>query len=173
MKWLLSLLLLILADGLLAARALCLIVALVFDGRSSEQVYKLTQQLTGINFIFYFGTTFFETLGTIKNPFLDEIITNIVNIVATPPAFWIIERYGRRDILIIGAALMVLFQFLVAIIGVAAPNAQVKGANKPAVSAELVFICLNVATFACTWGPSAWVVCGWRDIPFTYPCPWC
>ena len=43
---------------------------------------------------------------------------------------------------------MVLFQYPVAIIGVAAPNAQVVGANKPAVSAELAFICLNVAVFA-------------------------
>lgn len=41
------------------------------------------QQLTGINFIFYFGTSFFQTLGTIKNPFLTEVITNIVNFVAT------------------------------------------------------------------------------------------
>lgn len=118
------------------------------------------QQLTGINFIFYFGTSFFQTLGTISNPFLTEVITNIVNVVATPLSFWIIERFGRRKILIYGAALMVTFQYLVAIIGVAAPNAQVKGANKPAVSAELAFICLNVAVFAATWGPSAWVVVG-------------
>jgi MFS family permease len=118
------------------------------------------QQLTGINFIFYFGTSFFQTLSTIKNPFLTEVITNIVNVVATPIAFWIIERFGRRKILIIGAGLMVVFQYLVAIIGVAAPNAQVVGANKPAVSAELAFICLNVAVFAATWGPSAWVVVG-------------
>jgi MFS family permease len=83
-----------------------------------------------------------------------------VNVVATPIAFWIIERFGRRKILIIGAALMVTFQYLVAIIGVAAPNAQVVGANKPAVSAELAFICLNISVFAATWGPSAWVVVG-------------
>jgi sugar porter (SP) family MFS transporter len=118
------------------------------------------QQLTGINFIFYFGTSFFQTLGTIKNPFLTEVITNIVNMVATPIAFWIVERFGRRRILLIGAALMVTMQYLVAIIGVAAPNAQVKGANKPAVSAEVAFICLNVATFAATWGPAAWIVVG-------------
>jgi sugar porter (SP) family MFS transporter len=118
------------------------------------------QQLTGINFIFYFGTSFFQTLGTIKNPFLTEVITNIVNVVATPPAFYIIERFGRRKILIIGAACMVISQYIVAIVGVAAPNAQVVGANKPAVSAELAFICINVAVFASTWGPSAWVVVG-------------
>jgi len=55
---------------------------------------------------------------------------------------------------------MVISQYIVAIVGVAAPNAQVVGANKPAVSAELAFICINVAVFASTWGPSAWVVVG-------------
>ena len=118
------------------------------------------QQLTGINFIFYFGTSFFQTLGTISNPFLTEVITNIVNVVATPLSFWVVERFGRRKILLVGGALMVTMQYLVAIIGVAAPNAQKIGGNKPAVSAELVFICLNVATFAATWGPAAWIVIG-------------
>jgi MFS family permease len=91
---------------------------------------------------------------------LTEIITTIVNVVCTPLSFWIIERFGRRKILIFGAAGMIIAQFLVAIIGTAAPNATVKGGNPPAVSAELAFICLNIAMFASTWGPAAWVVVG-------------
>jgi MFS family permease len=118
------------------------------------------QQLTGINFIFYFGTSFFQTLGTISNPFLTEIITTIVNVCMTPIAFYIIEKFGRRSILIVGASCMVFSQFLVAIIGTTAPNANVIGGNKPAVSAELAFICINVGMFAATWGPAAWVVVG-------------
>jgi len=42
------------------------------------------QQLTGINFIFYFGTTFFVNAG-IQNPFLISIATSIVNIGMTLP----------------------------------------------------------------------------------------
>jgi MFS family permease len=118
------------------------------------------QQLTGINFIFYFGTSFFQTLGTISNPFLTTIITTIVNVCCTPLSFYIVEKFGRRTILLIGAGGMVTSQFLVAIIGTAAPNAQVIGGNKAAVSAELAFICINVGLFASTWGPAAWVVIG-------------
>lgn len=118
------------------------------------------QQLTGINFIFYFGTSFFQTLGTISNPFTTEIITTVVNVVMTPLSFWIIERFGRRSILLVGATGMIISQFLVAIIGVSAPNAQVKGGNKPAVSGEVALICINIAFFASTWGPAAWVVVG-------------
>ncbi|KAG8872424.1 hypothetical protein FRB98_009615 [Tulasnella sp. 332] len=33
---------------------------------------QMMQQWTGVNFIFYFGTTFFTQLGTISNPFLTE-----------------------------------------------------------------------------------------------------
>ncbi|KAM0248018.1 hypothetical protein ACHAQJ_009623 [Trichoderma viride] len=36
---------------------------------------QMMQQWTGINFIFYFGTTFFTELGTIKNPFLTSVIS--------------------------------------------------------------------------------------------------
>jgi len=36
---------------------------------------QMMQQLTGINFIFYFGTTFFQQLGTIHSPFLISLVT--------------------------------------------------------------------------------------------------
>lgn len=68
------------------------------------------QQLTGINFIFYFGNVFFTSLGTIKNPFLISLATSLVNMGTTPVSFYIIEKYGRRTILIYGAAFMVVFQ---------------------------------------------------------------
>ncbi|KAH7104244.1 general substrate transporter [Auriculariales sp. MPI-PUGE-AT-0066] len=121
---------------------------------------QCAQQFTGINFIFYFGTSFFQTLGTIDNPFLIAMVTTLVNVLSTPLSFWTIERFGRRRILLIGGSLMVVFQFMVAIIGVAAPRAQEIGGNPPAVKAEIAFICLNIAAFATTWGPAAWVVVG-------------
>jgi SP family sugar:H+ symporter-like MFS transporter len=42
------------------------------------------QQLTGINFIFYYGTTFFKSSG-ISQPFLITIATNVVNVGMTIP----------------------------------------------------------------------------------------
>ncbi|KAJ6463954.1 general substrate transporter [Mycena sanguinolenta] len=138
----------------------------LFDGSSNIRRtivgtgLQCAQQFTGINFIFYFGTSFFQTLGTISNPFFISLITTLVNVLATPVSFYIIERYGRRRILLIGGSIMVVCQYIVAIIGVAAPHAQVKGGNPSAVKAEIAFICLNIASFAMTWGPAAWVVVG-------------
>lgn len=118
------------------------------------------QQFTGINFIFYFGTPFFQTLGTINNPFLISLVTTLVNVLSTPLSFWTIERFGRRRILLLGASGMVIAQYIVGIIGVAAPHVQEKGGNPPAVKAEIAFICINIFFFATTWGPAAWVVVG-------------
>jgi hypothetical protein len=52
---------------------------------------QMMQQWTGINFIFYFGTTFFKQLGTINNPFLISLITALVNVCSTPIAFWLLN----------------------------------------------------------------------------------
>lgn len=82
----------------------------VFDPRSNLRKtilgtsIQMMQQWTGVNFIFYFGTTFFQTLGTISNPFLISLITTLVNVCSTPISFWTIERFGRRPLLIYGAS---------------------------------------------------------------------
>ena len=119
---------------------------------------QMMQQLTGINFIFYFGTVFFTSLGTIKNPFLITLITTLVNVCSTPISFWTVERFGRRTLLIVGATGMVVMQFIVGIIGVTA--GQESKNNHAAVSAMVAFICFNISFFAATWGPCAWVVIG-------------
>lgn len=119
---------------------------------------QMMQQLTGINFIFYFGTVFFTSLGTISNPFLITLITTLVNVCSTPISFWTVERFGRRKILIVGATGMVIMQFIVGIIGVTA--GQESKNNNAAVSAMVAFICFNISFFAATWGPCAWVVIG-------------
>lgn len=78
------------------------------------------QQLTGINFILYFGAIFFTSLGTIKNPFLIVLITTLCNVCSTPVSFYLVEKFGRRKILVIGGSGMVVSQFIVGIIGVTA-----------------------------------------------------
>ncbi|WEW56247.1 hypothetical protein PRK78_001686 [Emydomyces testavorans] len=115
---------------------------------------QMMQQWTGVNFIFYFGTTFFQSLGTISNPFLIGLITTLVNVCSTPISFWAIERIGRRPLLIWGACGMFICEFIVAIVGVTV------GERPAAVKAMISFICIYIFFFASTWGPGAWVVIG-------------
>ncbi|KAL2352556.1 general substrate transporter [Cryomyces antarcticus] len=118
---------------------------------------QMMQQWTGVNFIFYFGTTFFQALNTISNPFLIGLITTLVNVCSTPISFWTVEKFGRRPLLIWGALGMVVCQFIVAIIGTATNNGT---GNPNAVSAMIAFICIYIFFFASTWGPGAWVLIG-------------
>ncbi|KAH7401328.1 high affinity glucose transporter RGT2 [Pyrenochaeta sp. MPI-SDFR-AT-0127] len=122
---------------------------------------QMMQQLTGINFIFYFGPIFFQQLGSISNPFLISLVTTLVNVLSTPASFVMVEKIGRRPILIFGAAGMVIMQFIVGAIGATAgKNTADHPANPAATRAMIAFICLNISVFATTWGPAAWIVIG-------------
>lgn len=59
------------------------------------------QQLTGINFIFYYGTQFFKNTG-IKNAFIISMITSAVNTSSTLPGLYAIDKWGRRPLLFWG-----------------------------------------------------------------------
>ena len=107
-------------------------------------------QLTGINFIFYYGTQFFKNSG-IKNPFIIALTTNLVNVVSTIPGLFLVERWGRRPVLLYGAIGMTVCEFIVAIVGVTS-SSQV--ANQVLIA----FICFYIFFFAVSWGPVGWVV---------------
>ncbi|KAJ4251014.1 hypothetical protein NW762_011664 [Fusarium torreyae] len=133
---------------------------------------QMMQQWTGVNFIFYYSTPFLQSTGAIKNTFLISIVFTIVNVFSTPLSFWTVERFGRRSILLVGAAGMLICQFLVAIIGVTIgfnhthasptadePDRQIAN-NISAVNAQIAFIAIFIFFFASTWGPGAWIVIG-------------
>ncbi|KAI5475107.1 hypothetical protein MNV49_001932 [Pseudohyphozyma bogoriensis] len=126
-------------------------------GRNSLRMWtgiglQSLQQLTGINFIFYYGTTYFQNSG-IANAFIITIATDVVNVGMTVPGIWAVDRYGRRSLLLIGAASMAISQLIVAIVG------TVIGSGNPAGQKVLVaFVCIFIGSFAATWGPLAWVV---------------
>ncbi|PPQ69775.1 hypothetical protein CVT25_009759 [Psilocybe cyanescens] len=112
------------------------------------------QQLTGINFIFYYGTTFFKNSG-INNPFTISIVTGVVNVVMTLPGIWGIERFGRRRLLLVGAIGMCMCEYIVAIIGATISTENIAGQK-----VLIAFVCIYIAFFASTWGPIAWVITG-------------
>jgi len=112
------------------------------------------QQLTGINFIFYYGTSFFQNAG-IKNSFTISLITSCINVASTFPGLYLVEKWGRRPLLLFGAIGMCVCQFVVAITGTVAGTE-----NVPAQNALISFVCIYIFFFACSWGPVAWVVTG-------------
>ncbi|GAA5881110.1 hypothetical protein JCM5296_000847 [Sporobolomyces johnsonii] len=112
------------------------------------------QQLTGINFIFYYGTQFFKN-SHINNPFIITIATNVVNVGMTIPGLYLIDKAGRRVMLLIGAAGMVVCHFIVAGVGVG-----ISADNESGQKVLVAFVCIFIGFFAATWGPMPWVVTG-------------
>ncbi|KAI0810543.1 general substrate transporter [Xylaria sp. FL0064] len=133
---------------------------------------QMMSQWTGVNFVFYFGTTLvlrhlfhnshvysiyydlgFQDLGTIQDPFLISLVTTLVNVFSTPISFWAIEKVGRRPLFLWGSIGMTICQFVVAIVGTITHSAT-------ALSAMIAFICIFIFFFASTWGPGSWVLIG-------------
>jgi sugar porter (SP) family MFS transporter len=112
---------------------------------------QMLQQLSGCNFVFYYGTTFFMNIG-IKSPFTVQLIINVVNVASTIPGMFLVESLGRRRLLMIGASGMAVSQLVVASVGTAVP--QPHTANV----VLIVFVCCYIFFFAASWGPVVWVV---------------
>ncbi|KAK6841036.1 glucose transporter rco-3 [Apiospora arundinis] len=121
------------------------------------------QQLTGINFIFYYGTQYFKNSG-IQDAFTIQMITSCINVVSTLPGLWAVDRFGRRPLLLWGAVGMCASQFLVAMLGTLTTSQDGAGNiivyNVAAQKAGIAFVCIYIFFFASTWGPLAWVVTG-------------
>ncbi|KAK3381843.1 general substrate transporter [Podospora didyma] len=121
------------------------------------------QQLTGINFIFYYGTQYFLNSG-ISNAFIITMITSSINVVSTIPGLYAIDKWGRRPMLLWGAIGMCVSQFIVAVLGTTTTGQDSQGNilvfNVDAQKASIAFVCIYIFFFASTWGPLAWVVTG-------------
>jgi sugar porter (SP) family MFS transporter len=70
------------------------------------------QQITGINAIFYYATTIFELTGSGRDAALMQAIyVGLVNVVFTVIAMRLIDRAGRRPLLLVGTSAMAVALF--------------------------------------------------------------
>ncbi|KXJ91942.1 general substrate transporter [Microdochium bolleyi] len=113
------------------------------------------QQWTGVNYFFYYGATIFNSAG-IEDPILVQLILGAVNVVMTFPGLYIVEKFGRRWPLFIGALWQTGWLAVFASVGTALPP----DANPTTGIVMIVSACMFIASFAMTWGPFAWVVIG-------------
>jgi len=120
------------------------------------------QQFVGINVIFYYSTALWHSVGFSENDsLLISTITSITNIVTTLVAIALIDRIGRKPLLIIGAIGMVI---TLGTMAVCFGTAQGSGSDitlSPGVGkVALVAANLYVFAFGMSWGPVVWVMLG-------------
>ncbi|EGX95311.1 high affinity glucose transporter ght1 [Cordyceps militaris CM01] len=113
------------------------------------------QQWSGINFFFYYGAGIFESAG-VQDPMLTQLILGSVNVLMTFYGLYVVERFGRRWPLIIGAIWQAVWLLIFAAVGFVKPPAQ----HPKTGIIMIVCACMFIASFAGTWGPMAWVVIG-------------
>ena len=121
------------------------------------------QQLVGINIIFYYGEVLWKSVGATEQWALRiNLLTGLVNILATIPAIALIDRVGRKPLLLVGSAGMAVTLGVMALVfataGIGANGAPLLG--HAAALTGLAAANLYIIAFAISWGPVMWVLLG-------------
>jgi SP family sugar:H+ symporter-like MFS transporter len=121
------------------------------------------QQLVGINVVFYYGSVLWQSAGFKESDaLLINVLSGGVSIAACAVAILVIDRIGRRPMLLIGSVgMFVTLTALAVIFGLAgtdaAGNLRLEGSAGPV---ALVAANLYVIFFNFSWGPVMWVMLG-------------
>jgi sugar porter (SP) family MFS transporter len=120
------------------------------------------QQFVGINVIFYYSSTLWHSVGfSESDAFSITVATSIVNVLVTLVAIALVDKVGRKPLLLVGSAGMAVTLGLMA---VAFANAQGAGAalSLPAPWGMVALVAANlyVVCFGLSWGPMVWVLLG-------------
>ena len=121
------------------------------------------QQFVGINVIFYYGATLWQLAGFTEDQSLQiNIVSGAVSIAACFLTIAVIDKIGRKPILLIGSAGMALTLFAMVF---AFSQGTLDAAGKlqlPSSMGTLALVAANlyVIFFNFSWGPVMWVMLG-------------
>ncbi len=125
------------------------------------------QQFVGINVIFYYSSTLWQSVGfTEEDALTQTVITSVTNIVVTIVAISLIDKIGRRKLLIIGSAGMFITLGILAVVFSTAELVEnAEGVLVPTLGDTEGLIALLAANgfvvfFGMSWGPAVWVLLG-------------
>jgi len=79
-------------------------------------ILSVFQQFVGINVIFYYSTSLWQSVGFEESDsFVISVVTSITNVLVTLVAIFLVDRVGRKPILLTGSVLMTLSLGLMAV----------------------------------------------------------
>jgi MFS transporter, SP family, sugar:H+ symporter len=121
------------------------------------------QQLVGINVIFYYGATLWQLAGFTEDQSLQiNIVSGAVSIAACFITIALVDKIGRKPLLLIGSAGMAVTLFALVY---AFANGTLDAEGNLQLSSDLGTLALIAANlyvifFNVSWGPIMWVMLG-------------
>ena len=139
---------------------------------------QIWQQLTGMNVMMYYIVYIFTMAGyTGNNNLVSSSIQYVLFMCATIPSLFLLDKMGRRPVLLVGSAVMCGLHFGVG--GILAQYATYKPEglpsnknlkleiidNDPAAKGVIACCYLFVIAFGMSWGTGIWLYCSeiWGD----------
>jgi SP family sugar:H+ symporter-like MFS transporter len=126
-------------------------------------ILSVFQQFVGINVIFYYSTTLWRAVGfTESNSLLITVITSVTNVAVTVVAILLVDRVGRRPILLTGSIGMAVSLGIMALAFAFSVTDSKGEVSLPGAWGPIALIAANafVVFFGASWGPLVWVLLG-------------
>lgn len=115
------------------------------------------QQFVGINALIYYAPTLFETMG--QDYSMQLVLAGVLNVaqlVGVASSIWTMDRFGRRPLLLWGAAIMGIAHIIIAVlVGKFDDNWP---AHKTQGWTSVAFLFVYMLAFGASWGPVPWAV---------------
>lgn len=121
------------------------------------------QQFVGINVVFYYGAVLWQAAGfSESHSLMISVASGVVSIGACLITFFLVDKIGRRPLLLVGSVGMTITLALVAYAFAGAPL-DAKGSLVLSGSMGLLALIaanLYVVFFNMSWGPVVWIMLG-------------
>eukprot|EP00250_Pteridium_aquilinum_P007161 c16942_g2_i1 orf=234-1619(+) len=136
----------------------------LFRRRNTPQVVMAVmlpffQQFSGNDAILFYGPFLFKAAGLGEKASLySTVITGVVAVVGTVISVFIVDKAGRRTILLASSVVMFCCMVAIGIIFGTEIRGTVTKLSHVASIVELVMVCLFVGTYKGSWGPFAWLI---------------
>ncbi|XP_001361099.2 facilitated trehalose transporter Tret1-like [Drosophila pseudoobscura] len=116
-----------------------------------SMMLMLFQQVTGINAILFYATGIFKDAGTGFSPSASTIILGVVQVIATIVSILLIDKLGRKILLLTSAALMFLATLIMAL--------YFQWLSKKNVGwLPVLAVCIFIIGFSLGFGPVPWLL---------------
>lgn len=116
------------------------------------------QQVSGINAVIFYTNAIFEAADTGISPSIATIIIGVMQVIATLVSTMIVDRVGRRILLLISDSVMALCTLALGIFF------YMKDQNKDSVTSlgwlPILSLCVFIISFSLGLGPVPWLMMG-------------